>query len=262
MSSAILSTAEKSARAGGEVIRKWFRKEVAIEEKPDTSFVSIVDREAERAVLGVIEKAFPLHSIVSEEAGTFERNSEYKWYVDPLDGTTNFLHHFPFFCVSVGCTKGSDVVAGVIYDPIHDELFSAEQGRGAYLNGQKIVTSSAIFEKSVLCSSRGSSPEQKLRGLRLASAIEPSIHGMKFTGSAAMNLAYTACGRFDGCVASSLHPHDIAAGVVICKEAGAEFLNHKGKPGTFLDPDIIVGNRDIASHIVKYVKKAGGVKRK
>ncbi|KKU52565.1 MAG: hypothetical protein A3H69_00970 [Candidatus Sungbacteria bacterium RIFCSPLOWO2_02_FULL_47_9] len=263
MSSPILSTAEKAARAGGEAIRKWFRKDVLIEVKPDTSLVSIVDREAERAVLSVIEKAFPLHSIVSEEAGTFDRNSDYTWYIDPLDGTTNFLHHFPFFCSSVACTTGTEAIAGAIYDPIHDELFSAEKGKGAYLNGKKIVVSGNIFEKSLIVASRGSSVEQKLKGLRIAEEIEPHIHhGTKFTGSAAMNLCYTACGRFDGNIGASLHPHDIAAGILIAKEAGADVLNFTGDPATFLDPDIVVGNRDMTSNMLKYIKRAVRSRRK
>jgi len=255
MKNDILATAIKAAEAAGAVLKKRFRSEVVIEDKDDGSFVSVVDREAERAALSVIQEDFLEHSIFSEEAGFFDRNSEYMWYVDPLDGTTNFLHNVPFFCVSVACALRDEVIAGVIYDAIHDELFYASKGEGAFLNGKKINVSNPKMEKAVITATRPSSKKEKALGFKIASAVERYTHGVKFMGSGALDLAYTACGRFDGFIGLGIKPYDVAAGVLICEEAGAVTLDFSGKPGKFKDANMIVGKREVAKQLVKYVKK-------
>ncbi|KKS38554.1 MAG: hypothetical protein A3G49_06620 [Candidatus Sungbacteria bacterium RIFCSPLOWO2_12_FULL_41_11] len=264
MKNDILATAIKAAKSAGIVLKKRFRADVLVEDKADGSFVSVVDREAERAALSVIQENFLEHSIFSEEAGFFYRNSEYMWYVDPLDGTTNFLHHVPFFCVSVACTLREEVIAGVIYDAIHDELFYASKGEGAFLNGgstrfttgKKISVSNPKMEKAVISATRPSDRMGKELGFKIASAVEQHVHGVKFMGSAALDLAYTAYGRFDGFIGFGIKPHDVAAGILICEEAGAITLDFSGKPGKFKDANMIVANREVAKQLVKYIKKA------
>ena len=255
MKNDILPTAITAAEAAGAVLKKRFRSAVLIEDKSDGSFVSAVDREAERAALSIIQENFLEHSIVSEEAGFFDRNSEYVWYVDPLDGTTNFLHHVPFFCVSIACTFKEEVIAGVIYDAIHDELFYASKNEGAFLNGKNIHVSNPKIEKAVISATRPQDKAKKELGFKIASVVEQHAHGVKFMGSAALELAYTACGRFDGFIGLGINPHDVAAGVIICEEAGAVTLDFSGKPGKFKDANMIVGNREIAKQLVRYVRK-------
>ena len=251
-----LTTAIEAARAAGAVIKKHFCGTVIIEEKSDGSFVSMVDRGAERAALGVIEGQFPVHSIVTEEAGVFDRDPDSIWYIDPLDGTTNFLHHVPFFCVSIGYAHKGVLEAGVIFDPVHEELFCAERGGGAFLNGKKIEVSNPEFKNAVIGACRSSEIAKKKLGLKMAQALEERVHGVKFMGSAALELAYTSCGRFDGFVGLAVNSYDVSAGVLICEEAGAETVTHSGKPATFLDKDFVIGNKEITLQIVKYIKKA------
>lgn len=255
MKNDILATAIRAAESAGAVLTKRFRSDVLIENKSDGSFVSVVDREAERAALSVIQENFLEHSIVSEEAGFFDRNSEYVWFVDPLDGTTNFLHHVPFFCVSVACIFREEVIAGVIYDAIHDEFFSASKGEGAFLNGKKINVSKPEMEKAIISATRPSDIKRKELGFKIASAVERHVHGVKFMGSGALDLAYTACGRFDGFIGLGIKPYDVAAGVIICEEAGAITLDFLGKPGKFNDANMIVANSEIAKQLVRYVRK-------
>jgi myo-inositol-1(or 4)-monophosphatase len=181
-----------------------------------------MDREAERIVLGVLRERFPDHGILSEECGRVGGSSEYLWVVDPLDGTFNYARGVPIWCTSLGLRRGNEPVLGVIYDASRDELFTAEKGAGAFLNGEPIAVSDteelAYAVLALTLGLRDGREEESLRGSRQTSLQAAKGRAI---GAAALELAYTACGRFDGYFEYSLYAWDVTAGLVLLGEAGA-----------------------------------------
>src|SRR2546425_6786402 len=211
-----LGAAVASARAGARVIMDYWGKRgtYSIQEKGRNDFVTIADRRAEEAIVGLIRDRFPDHAIIAEESSPTQGPSGFRWYIDPLDGTTNFIHGYPLFCVSVGLADPQGMRAAAVYDPLRDEMFTATRGGGAFLNGQPI---------------RGSPAERPSAAPLVAGIPFPSLDrldpylasfrsfilgssGIRRDGSAALNLAYVACGRYDGFWEMSLSPWDVAAG--------------------------------------------------
>jgi myo-inositol-1(or 4)-monophosphatase len=222
------------AREAGALLMHHFHQHLKIEYKGDADLVTAADRAAEVLIRERIRQQWPTHDVLGEEQGLSDQGSEYRWYVDPLDGTTNFAHGFPVFCVSIALEHHAVEtearrIAAVIYDPTRDELFSAEQGRGAHLNGETIhVSKTATLKESLLATGFPSHKRHKNPNIFFYHQITLHSHGVRRAGSAALDLCNVASGRFDGFWEFNLNPWDTAAGVLIVEEAGGKVTRFDG----------------------------------
>ncbi len=226
-----LQVATKAARAGGEVLKSFWGKLAEIEEKNPGDLVTEADRQAEAAIVQVIRQELPEHNILAEESGAVhQQNTPYLWAIDPLDGTTNFAHQFPFFAVSVGLLINGQPKVGVVYAPFFEELFAGAEGLGATCNGKPIhVSSTASLERSLLVTGFAYD-RTKVRDNNYAEFCHFThiTQGVRRAGSASVDLAYVACGRLDGYWERGLSVWDIAAGVVLVREAGGLVTAYNG----------------------------------
>jgi myo-inositol-1(or 4)-monophosphatase len=228
------------AREAGALLLQYFHEGIKIEYKGDADLVTAADRASEALIRERISKKFPSHDVLGEEQGLNDQGSDYRWYVDPLDGTTNFAHGYPVFCVSMALEHRSlehrsDAeavrIAGVVYDPTRDELFTAEQGRGAHLNGKPISVSKASqLQECLLATGFPSHKRHKNPNIHFYHQITLRSHGVRRAGSAALDLCNVASGRFDGFWEFNLNPWDTAAGVLIVEEAGGKVSRFDGSP--------------------------------
>jgi myo-inositol-1(or 4)-monophosphatase len=227
------------AREAGALLMDYFHQHIKIEYKGDADLVTAADRASEKLIRERITARWPGHDVLGEEQGLNDQGSDYRWYVDPLDGTTNFAHGYPVFCVSLGLEKreekrdanGAKRVAAVIYDPTRDELFSAEQGGGALLNGQPIhVSKTPTLKESLLATGFPSHKRHKNPNIYFYHQITLRTHGVRRAGSAALDLCNVASGRYDGFWEFNLNPWDTAAGVLIVQEAGGVVTKFDGSP--------------------------------
>jgi myo-inositol-1(or 4)-monophosphatase len=221
------------AREAGALLLPYFQEGLKIEYKGDADLVTAADRASEKLIRERISQQFPSHDVLGEEQGLNDLGGEYRWYVDPLDGTTNFAHGYPVFCVSMGLEhRGGDEgrrIAGVVYDPTRDELFTAEQGKGAHLNGVPIHVSKATQLKECLVATGFPSHKRhKNPNIHFYHQITLRTHGVRRAGSAALDLCNVASGRFDGFWEFNLNPWDTAAGVLIVEEAGGKVSRFDG----------------------------------
>jgi len=222
------------AREAGALLMNYFHQHLKIEYKGDADLVTAADRAAEVLIRDRIRAQWPTHDVLGEEQGLSDQGSDYRWYIDPLDGTTNFAHGYPVFCVSMGLEHRSSGQAGtriaaVIYDPTRDELFTAEQGRGAWLNGEAIrVSKTATLKESLLGTGFPSHKRHKNPNIYFYHQITLQTHGVRRAGSAALDLCNVACGRYDGFWEFNLNPWDTAAGVLIVEEAGGMVTRFDG----------------------------------
>jgi myo-inositol-1(or 4)-monophosphatase len=240
------------AREAGALLMHHFHQHLKIEYKGDADLVTAADRASEVLIRERIRQQWPTHDVLGEEQGLSDQGSEYRWYVDPLDGTTNFAHGFPVFCVSIalehhGLDRGPGVkgerVAAVIYDPTRDELFSAEQGRGARLNGEAIqVSKTATLKESLLATGFPSKKRHKNPNIYFYHQITLHSHGVRRAGSAALDLCNVAAGRFDGFWEFNLNPWDTAAGVLIIEEAGGKVTRFDGSPFEINSRETVASN--------------------
>lgn len=226
-----LDTALAAARAAGAVIRRDFGRPSGVSFKARMNPVTETDLAAERAVIAVIAEAFPSHDILTEESAQAPRRSEYLWIIDPMDGTVNFTHGYPCVCASVGLMRGDELLAGAVYDPLHDELFAAEKEKGATLNGSPLrVSAVASLGGSLLCTGFPyrlvENPGDTFTVFERMSLLVP---GIRRDGSAALDVCYVAAGRFEGFWERELRPWDTAAGVLILREAGGRATDFSGR---------------------------------
>jgi myo-inositol-1(or 4)-monophosphatase len=227
----LISPMQSLAREAGALLMDFFHQQVKIEYKGDADLVTVADRKSEALILERIRKQFPTHDVMGEEGARIELGSDYKWYVDPLDGTTNFAHGFPVFCVSLAVEYRGRRVAGVIYDPTRDEMFAAELGKGALLNGQPIhVSATSRLGECLVGTGFPSQKRHKSPNIYFYHQLTLRTHGVRRAGSAALDLCNVACGRFDGFWEFNLNPWDTAAGVLIVEEAGGRVTNFSGGP--------------------------------
>jgi myo-inositol-1(or 4)-monophosphatase len=223
------------AREAGALLLHYFHQKLKIEYKGEADLVTAADRASEALIRERIRAQFPGHDVLGEEQGLTDSGSEYRWYVDPLDGTTNFAHGFPVFCVSLALERRSADsarrIAAVIYDPTRDELFSAEQGRGARLNGEPInVSKISQLKECLVATGFPSHKRHQNPNIYFYHQITLHTHGVRRAGSAALDLCNVACGRFDGFWEFNLNPWDTAAGVLIVEEAGGKVTRFDGSP--------------------------------
>ena len=218
------------AREAGALLMEYFVRRVKVEYKGDVDLVTEADRNSERLILSKVRAIWPTHDIMAEEGGkVVDTGSDYRWYIDPLDGTTNFAHGFPVFCVSLAIDYKGRRIAGVVYDPTRDELFAAEQGSGAYLNDVPIhVSSINNLGECLLATGFPSHKRHKNPNIHFYHQITLRSHGLRRAGSAALDLCCVAAGRFDGFWEFNLNPWDTAAGVLIVEEAGGKVTDFSG----------------------------------
>jgi len=242
----------KLAMEAGEIIEKKFHTSVKVSEKKRQDLVTNVDKEVEGFIIKKIKKSFPGHEILAEESGALEKTSEYRWIIDPIDGTTNFVHGLHFVAVSIGLEYKGEVIAGVVYNPIMKELFSAEKGKGARLNGKKInVSETKALQSSLLAT--GFHPHYKEHNLENFKKFTSLTRGIRRCGSATLDLCYTACGIFDGYWEYGLFPWDMAAGSLIVKEAGGRVTNIDGSKFNFEKKAILATNGKIHNQMLKTI---------
>jgi myo-inositol-1(or 4)-monophosphatase len=227
----LIDPMQSMAREAGALLMRYFDQQVKIEYKAEADLVTIADRESEALILGRIRAQFPTHDVMGEEGTRIESGSDYKWYVDPLDGTTNFAHGFPVFCVSLGVHFRGRAAAAVIYDPTRDEMFTAELGQGASLNGKPIhVSATSRLADCLIGTGFPSQKRHKNPNIHFYHQLTLRTHGVRRAGSAALDLCNVASGRFDGFWEFNLNPWDTAAGVLIAEEAGARITDFSGGP--------------------------------
>ena len=225
-----LAYLENLAREAGAILRAGYDTEHQVDYKGVIDLVTEVDHQSEAYLLGEVQRDFPEHHIFSEESGVIEGNDEDIWYIDPLDGTVNYAHHVPVFSVSIAYASHGILKLGAVYDPLRDELFSAERGRGAHLNGKRLqVSAVAQLRRSLLVTGfpydTWDTPRDNFSNfVRFAKLTQ----GVRRLGSAALDLSYVGAGRFDGFWELVLKPWDVAAGGLICEEAGARVTDIRG----------------------------------
>jgi myo-inositol-1(or 4)-monophosphatase len=238
-----LEAAIESAREAGKILREEYALPPHIAYKGDVDLVTQADRRSEDAIVARLSKYFPEHSIAAEEGTGHVRSSEFHWHVDPLDGTTNFAHKYPCFAVSIALAQNQTVLAGVVYNPIHDELFAALRGAGATLNGKAIsVSKVATVSTSLLCTGFPVHKRRANSNIHYYYDFTLRSHGVRRDGSAALDLACVACGRFDGFWEFGLKPWDTGAGVLLVQEAGGAVSDFHGQPYQLGGPVVLASN--------------------
>ncbi|RKH18296.1 inositol monophosphatase [Corallococcus sp. CA047B] len=254
---ALRRTAEEGARLAGRILRERFPKHRTIEFKGGIDLVTDADRASEAALLDFLRQRHPHHAILAEESGAWQGTDTFRWLVDPLDGTTNYAHQVPHFCVSVAVEGPEGVLAGAIYDPMLDELFSAAKGEGATLNGLLLKASPADrLERALLCT--GFPYDVRERPdlpVGLFTQLILLAQGMRRTGSAALDLAYVAAGRFDGYFEFGLKPWDIAAGSLLVSEAGGVIVHIDGRPFDVLKGDVLASGAALHPLLLAQAKR-------
>ncbi len=237
-----LETSIAIAREAGALLLDYFGR-VSYELKGEFDLVTEADRASEKLVVERLHAHFPDHSIVAEEGGGSQGSSEYRWYVDPLDGTTNFAHGFPIFNVTLALEKAGELIAGVIFDPIRQELFVAEKGGGARLNGQPIhVSKVRRLEDTLVATGFPSRKRHQNVNVYFYYELAMLTHGVRRAGSAAIDLAYVACGRLEAFWEFGLKPWDMAAGILLIEEAGGICSDMRGGPMSLLNPHLLADN--------------------
>jgi myo-inositol-1(or 4)-monophosphatase len=219
------------AREAGALLMHHFHEHLKIEYKGEADLVTAADRASETLIRERIRQQWPAHDVLGEEQGLSDQGSDYRWYVDPLDGTTNFAHGYPVFAVSMALEHKGSRIAAVVYDPTRDELFTAEKGKGAQLNGKAIrVSQTAKLVECLVATGFPSHKRHKNPNIFFYHQITLHTHGVRRAGSAALDLCCVACGRFDGFWEFNLNPWDTVAGVLIIEEAGGTVSRFDGSP--------------------------------
>lgn len=237
-----LSYIENLARKAGAILRDGYSKEHEVAYKGVIDLVTEVDHQSEAYLLGEVRRDFPSHHIFSEESGIIQGSNDHVWYIDPLDGTVNYAHQVPIFSVSIAYASNGTLTLGAVYDPMRDEMFSAERGRGARLNGRPLKVSAATeLQKSLLVTgfpydAWNTEQDNFANFVKFAKLTQ----GVRRLGSAALDLCYVAAGRFDGFWELALKPWDVAAGGLVCEEAGARVTNVHGEADYVSPPQSVV----------------------
>jgi myo-inositol-1(or 4)-monophosphatase len=255
----MIKVAKEAAYAAGKILTKHFKKlpKDAVREKQTNDYLSFVDETSEKTIISIIHKNFPDHSILAEEGGASELSDDYRWIIDPLDGTTNYISGLPVFAVSIALQKGDEIILGVVYDPLQDELFWAEKGKGAYINEKQIhVSDTDNLSGGLIATGFPFKAKHLLKPyLNSFEEIFNTCIGIRRMGAAAIDIAYVAAGRFAGFWELGLSPWDLAAGSVIVKEAGGEISDFWGNPDYMFKNYLIVSNGKIHEQLGEKIRK-------
>lgn len=248
----------EAAFQAGELLKRNFGRANKISYKGEINLVTEADRSSEKIIVSHLHKNFRDHAIITEEIYSLRKDSEFQWLVDPLDGTTNYAHSFPIFCVSIGLSYRTEIILGVVYQPLLKELFVAEKGKGSFLNRRRISVSTAReLGRSLLATgfpydirtSRNNNLNYFCRFAKTAQAVRRA-------GAAALDLAYTAAGRFDGFWEFKLHPWDVAAGRLLVEEAGGKVTDFNGQPPDISKGEFVASNGRIHSQMLCVLGKS------
>jgi len=253
----MLNFAVETAREAGQILLERFGRKINVFKKGEINLVTEADLASEKLIIEKIRSYYPKHAILAEESGAAALNadSEWKWIVDPLDGTTNYAHGYPCFCVTVALEYKGEIVLGVTFDPTRDELFAAEKGNGATLNGRQIrVSETGNLNESLIVT--GFPYDAKERGdfTRHFTEFVVKARGLRRDGSAAIDMAYVACGRFDGFWEEGLNPWDVAAGVLLIEEAGGRVSYYDDSKFSIYQPPICASNNLIHREMLEILK--------
>jgi myo-inositol-1(or 4)-monophosphatase len=242
----LLAMTTGMARDAGQLLLAHFRDDHQISKKGRIDLVTEMDVRAEKLIVDQIRLRFPDHEILAEEQGSHAGNGPYKWIIDPLDGTTNYAHGYRFFSVSIAIEWERELILGVVYDPVTEELFSATKGQGATLNNHPIhVSDENQLIDSLLVTGFSYDQEEIKKNLEYFNRMILHSRAIRRDGSAALDLCYVACGRFEGFWEVSLKPWDVAAGRLIVEEAGGTVTNFRGSPSTIYRPELLASNGKI-----------------
>ena len=256
-----LNTAVEIAREAGALLAQLFDHPREISYKRPSDLVTDADRRSEALIVDRLRTHFPKHAIVSEEGGGHETSSDYCWYVDPLDGTTNFAHGFPMFAVSLGLVYRHESIAGVVYDPVREELFSAERGAGSYLNHKRIrVSKVGSLTEGLLATGFPPFADNNNFNVKLFSRFMQLSHGIRRPGSAALDLCSVAAGRFEAFWELKLNPWDKAAGSLVVTEAGGRVSDLAGGPLKLLGDEILSSNGLVHDEMCQVFAEVAGAR--
>ncbi len=249
----MLDAAIEAAKKGGEVLSRYFETlGLEREEKDDRSFVTKADKESEKAIVEILTKAYPEHGFLGEEGSDTKPNAEYRWVIDPLDGTTNFVNGIPLFAVSIAAVKSGAPVASVVYNPVTNSLYAAEKGKGTTYNGRKVVVSKQKAERGIVSFGPGKHAKEELNAL--LSRTEAFFKSKRYLGATALELAYLARGGTEAFGSLGLQKWDYAAGVLLVLESGGTITDFDGNPWTFEENHFIASN-GIAHEAMKALVK-------
>jgi myo-inositol-1(or 4)-monophosphatase len=253
----ILNVATKAAREAGKIINRASQDvgSLKIQTKDYNDFVSEVDRGAEQAIIDVLKSAYPTHGFLGEESGETNSDAESIWIIDPLDGTTNFLHNFPAYCISIALQEKGVLTQSVIYDPVRNDLFTATKGRGAFLNDRRIrVTNRSKLQESLISTGFPFKDYSYLDTyLDIFKDMIKKTSGIRRPGSAALDLAYVAAGYSDGFFEINLSPWDIAAGALLVQEAGGIVGDFEGNESWLKSGNIVAGNPKVFGQMLQVI---------
>jgi myo-inositol-1(or 4)-monophosphatase len=260
--SALLNVMVGAARKAARSLKRDFGEveNLQVSMKGPANFVTAADRRAEETLYAELSKARPGYGFVGEEGGKREGSDPtHTWIVDPLDGTTNFLHGIPQFAISIGLERSGSIVAGVIYNPVTDELFTAERGKGAFLNDKRmrVAARARLIDSVIACGLPHHGRGDLELGLKELGAVQDKVAGLRRFGAAALDMAYVAAGRLDGYWEQNVSPWDIAAGIILVREAGGYATDVDGGDAMFTKRSILVGNETVHRELQKLLKAAG-----
>jgi myo-inositol-1(or 4)-monophosphatase len=260
----VLNFAIQTAREAGRVLAGRLGRALQVSNKGDIDLVTEADLASEKLIIDRIKSYYPRHAILAEEAGALgavlnvSGTSDWKWIIDPLDGTTNYAHGYPCFCVSIALERAGQIELGVVYDPIRDEMFAAERGQGATLNDRTIrVSEVEELNSSMLCTGFPYNVRERQNFVRDFAKFTMNAQAVRRDGSAALDLAFVACGRFDGFWEDGLNPWDVAAGVLLIEEAGGQVTDFSGKPLDIYTPKVLASNGLIHEVMMKILNSEG-----
>lgn len=253
-----LRTAIQAAQAAGRLHRRHYGRvrNIRFKSKNELNLVTEVDRLSEKAILSLLRKKFPSHGLWGEESGAQRKGSTLTWVVDPLDGTTNYAHSYPFFCCSIALIDGRKPLVGVIYDAMRNECFTAMAGRGAFLNGRRLrVSRTPTLAESLVCTGFAYAVRETHYNLDNFRKFVLKAQGVRRDGSAALNLAYVAAGRFDGFWERGIQAWDMAAGVLMIQEAGGKVTDITGRPFDLLGENALASNGKIHDRMLRMLRQ-------
>jgi len=259
LNSANINVMVKACRKASKILIRDFGEieNLQVSLKGPGDFVTASDKKVEKVLIEELQKARPNYSILSEEIGKIDNDESFKWIIDPIDGTANFLHGIPHFAISIGLEHEQEIVCGIIYDPIKDEMFIAEKGKGAYLNNQRMRVSSRSKLEDCIIFTGGPKREAKNKDLALKEYNNFSskvLIPIRKLGSASLDMAYVAAGRCDGFWQRNLNYWDIAAGIILVKESGGFVTDFKGENDYIQNKTILVTNSKINNEMIEVLK--------
>ncbi len=252
-----LTVARHAAIEAGKILKGRFGLRHEMKVKGKRNLVTEGDLLSEKQIIGFLTEEFPGHGILSEEAGSCKKGDEYTWIIDPLDGTNNYYFGIPFFAVNIALSRNGEIVLGLTYDPMRNEMFQAVKGKGAFLNGKKIqVSKLPSLDGAALGVDLGYQAERSIELLALVEKLWPHVHCLRLMGSSALGLAYVSAGRLSLYFHKYVYPWDIASGLLLVREGGGDVVTFAGRAANMEDKDIIAANKSLLASFRESVKKS------